>query len=680
MKLHGIRALSLFALVQLAFGCSSDPTPSGDKAVHSLFAVRATLDELTGETFYDHPWPSDLRRDADGSVHFAGLYNPTQTVIVEDYLKTAKGLLKGFSPAAAAYLRFDGDLDPASLPADPPASIDPKSSVQLVDVDPASPERGKRKLVQLSWRKEPGVYILADTLAVMPALGYPLRPKTKYALVVTRAAHALGGASIEPSADLEEVIGTKPVQPRTQAAHDLFAPAVQELAAAGVAAKDIAHLTVYTTNDPTEELFAVADDVRASVPAPTVAAGSWQQKEQAPSYDVYEGTYGPSPNYQQGNVPFRTPADGGGFAFEGGKPKLAGTFDLRFALAVPNAQACPAPTAGYPIVLYAHGTGGDYRSFVDDGTAAALAQKCVASIGIDQIFHGTRPGAPPDSDPNKEGNIQLLFFNLNNLAAARTNTRQAAIDVIQQARLFTETNVKVPANVSRTAAEIGFDSTKVIFFGHSQGGLNGPLYLAADPSARGGVLSGSGSLITIALLEKTSPQPSVAGAVKTVLQLFDPEQQAELTLFHPILGFVQTIIDSTDPVHYMRYVIQSPRKSGAPKSIYMTEGIAADGKGDSYAPPHGIEVGAVALGLPRMAPGVRPVTEMLWGGLGDVAVPSSGLTGNLSGGRASGVLAQWTPTRGDGHFVVFNVPQARAQAAGFCKNLADDPAGRVPAP
>ena len=51
------------------------------------------------------------------------------------------------------------------------------------------------------------------------------------------------------------------------------------------------------------------------------------------------------------------------------------------------------PAGGYPIVLYAHGTGGDYRSFLDDGTGASLAQQCLASMGVDQIFHGTRPGA-----------------------------------------------------------------------------------------------------------------------------------------------------------------------------------------------------------------------------------------------------------------------------------------------
>jgi hypothetical protein len=82
-----------------------------------------------------------------------------------------------------------------------------------------------------------------------------------------------------------------------------------------------------------------------------------------------------------------------------------------------------------------------------------------------------------------------------------------------------------------------------------------------------------------------------------------------------------------------------------------------------------------------MAPGIHPVAEMAFVGLGDVQIPASGLAGNLAGGKASGVLAQWTPPpTSDGHFVVFKVPQARAQAAAFCKALADEPSGRVPAP
>src|SRR5262249_42006356 len=194
--------------------------------------------------------------------------------------------------------------------------------------------------------------------------------------------------------------------------------------------------------------------------------------------------------------------------------------------------------------LYAHGTGGGYRSYTRGGTAKALAQRCLASMGIDQIFHGTPPGAPPDGN---ESTIELLFFNFQNPIAARTNGRQSAIDEEQRARLFTESHAKVPAEVSVTGQEILFDSSKLMFFGHSQGGLNGPLYLAADDSARGGVLSGSGALITIGLLEKSLPAPSVSALVKSVFLGLRTDEEAEADVYHAIISLAQTIVVEVVP-------------------------------------------------------------------------------------------------------------------------------------
>ncbi|MBS2013025.1 MAG: hypothetical protein JST00_09070 [Deltaproteobacteria bacterium] len=671
----------------LAFfvACGSDPdssssssgSPSGGPP-EALFATPSSLDQLRDETFFDHPFPSDLRVDADGTARFAGFPNPKLVPLLGQYVSDTKGLFRGFSPNAAAYLRFTNALDPASLPADPSASLANDAAVQIVDVDPASPEKGQRHLAQVYFHAPAGVYWASNTLAVRPMIGRPLRPKTKYAVVVTKKARAVGSADVVVSDALARIVGTKPVTDATRAAHDAFAPAIAELAKAGIPADDIRHLTVYTTNDPTEEVFAAVDDTLKAVPAPT--AKDWKRTDEDAAYDVYEGNYGPSPNFQAGTAPFKKPSDGGGFQLENGRPKLQGTFDLRFALAVPNAATCPMPAGGYPITLYAHGTGGDYRSFVDDGTARSLAQKCIASMGIDQIFHGTRPGAPPLDDPQRETNTQLLFFNLDNPLAARTSNRQSGIDVVQQARLFTETKAKVPAGVSKTTQEIAFDGTRMTFFGHSQGGLNGPIFLAATNQARGGVLSGAGSDISLNLLEKTKPI-DVAAAFRFLVGLGDAEEAKELNELHPVLHVAQSLVDASDPVHYAPYIIRAPRPGNAPKSIYQTEGVKADGDGDSYAPPHGIEALSVSLGLPRMAPGVREIAEAKWAGLGDVSVPPGGLSGNLANGAASGVLAQFVPPAGrDGHFVVFNVPAARAQAAGFVKNLSDDPKGRVPAP
>lgn len=680
---RGLKLATAASLLTLALlpSCSDDPpAATSAQAVASLFVVPSSLDELREERFFEHPFPSDVRREADGSARFTGWPNPFQNVLIGEYTKSTDHLLDGFSPAAPAYLRFTGPIDPTSLPKDPPASIAADASVQIVDVDPASPEKGQRRLVQLHWQEAvtDGSYWQPNTLAVMPILGRPLRPKTRYAVVVTNKVRAKGGGTIARSSDLEEVLGTRPASPRTQQTKDLFAPALGELASAGIAANDIVHLTVFTTNDPTAELFAIADDVKANVTPPTAA--DWTAKDSSADYDVYEGSYGPSPNYQGGTTPYRKPPDGGGFVFENGKPKLQGTFDLRFALAVPKADKCPAPPSGYPVVLYAHGTGGDYRSFLDDGTGRALAQRCLASMGVDQIFHGTRPGSPAPNDPQRDSKIQLLFFNFDNAFAARTNNRQSAIDVVQQARLFTETKVKVPANVSRTASEIGFDPGRVLFFGHSQGGLNGPLFLAASDLARGGVLSGAGSMLVVALLEKTKPV-DVAGAVRVLLGLADEERAKELNVFHPGLALTQTIVDATDPIHYGAFITTTPRAGFAPKSIFQTEGIAADGEGDTYAPPRGIEALAVSMSLPRVAPGVRVIPEAQWANLADVSLSPSGVRGNLAGGRATGALAQYPPRNGsDGHFVVFDVPEARSQAATFCRDLADDPIGRLAPP
>jgi hypothetical protein len=691
--------LGLVALaVPASCSSSSKGTTSTPTGTQAQWIVPTSLDELSGVDFYDHPWPSDLRRNPDGTIHCNGFYNPHLTIILQQYIDVicgteyedggagdsgppTAGVLKGFSPTAAGYVRFTGDIDPTTLPVDPPHSAMAGSGVQLIDVDPKSPEHGTRKLIETFWQQPDGVYWIHDTLAVQPALGYPLRANTQYALVVTSAVTALDGSPITPSSDLAEVLDLAPVEARVQAAHDLYAPAVADLAATDdIPASSIVQLAVFTTNDPTADVFAAADVVHATVPAPTADPTQWTANDQTTDYDVYEGVYGPSPNFQAGTPPYLN--SGGNFVLDAnGTPQVQNTFTQTFCLVIPNATTCPMPATGYPIVLYGHGTGGDYRSIVDeeDSFGDLMAQHCLASIGINQIFAGNRPGSPGLSDPNYEGDQDLYFFNPNNPLALRTNNQQGAIDFVQLARLFQESNVTVPASVSRTQTAITFDATKVIFLGHSEGGADGPLYLAADKSALGGVLSGSGAMVEIALLEKTQPTPSVSQVIKTILQLTTPDEAAELNLFHPVMSFAQMIGDAADPVNYARYIIQQPRSGFLPKSILQTEGVNPDGTGDSDAPPHGIEVHSVALGLPRETPGVHTILEAPWGGLGDVTVPAAGLTGNLASGQASGVLGQFVPPPGDdGHFVAFDVPAAHAQVGGFCQNLAANPKGLVP--
>ena len=665
---HGI--VGLACVVPLAAGCAEADLGT---EVGAIYTVPTSSGSLTGERWLEHPWPSDVRRTPEGFIDFSGFPNPKGVALIDEYLDATIDLLDGFSTVAGGYVRFDGPIDPQSLPADPVAATGPRSSVMLVDVDPSSPRFGLPHRILVSFREEGGVYTQQNTLRWIPAPGFPLRPHTKYAFVVTHTLRSFDGGEIIANGALEEVLGLRDATERTAALAAEYEAPLEVLRQLGTRPQAIRHLAVFTTDDPTEEAMAIRDHLRGNVPAPDFVNREPWETSQGGNFVEYRAWYGPSPNYQKGVLPFEVYGDGGEFNFVDGVPEVVDTFDARFSLTVPDSPDCPMPDAGYPIVLYAHGTGGNYRSHLS--FADTLAEQCLASMGVDQIFHGARPGAD-------QASTEILFFNFQNIIAARTNGRQSAIDEVQRARLFTERHARIPAAVSHTGEEIRFDPERVLFMGHSQGGLNGPLYLAIDDSARGGVLSGSGSVIIITLLAKTEPAPSIADLVPTIfLSLVTPEERAELDLFHPAMMLAQTVVDAIDPINYARLTIGEPRPGYLPKSVLMTEGIAPDGSGDNFTPPKGTEAQAVAMGLPPQSPLQLAYPQLEWGAPGVVTIPPEGLSGNLADGNASGALAQWPPVPGsDGHFVVFDVPQARAQAATFLRRLADDPRGNVPAP
>src|SRR5215831_5127729 len=104
----------------------------GGGGTHALYDPSNTAD------FYATPYPDDLRRHADGTLDLS-LF-PTHSQLVDQYRQVAQKL-DGFALNAAMFVRFDGPLDPTSLP-DPSASAQPGAAVYVVNVDPSSPDFG----------------------------------------------------------------------------------------------------------------------------------------------------------------------------------------------------------------------------------------------------------------------------------------------------------------------------------------------------------------------------------------------------------------------------------------------------------------------------------------------------------------------------------------------------------
>lgn len=598
------------------------------------------------ESFFDLPFPNDVRRTAAGTTDWSGFPNPRRNSFVRRYVEAMTERLDGFGTNGAVYFRFSHPIDEATLSG---------ATVFLVDVgDGASAEPHP---AHLHYQEAATVFWSANTVAIRPIYGVPLASARRYAAVVTTGLRAATGEPFARDADFQALLdgGGDDAVARARAT---YGDAIERVVAAGVPEDELLAVAVFTTTDAIGETLAIRDWLVREYPAPTVVSA--EVRGNTPRLTELQGRYGPSPILQDGVLPY---IDAGGRIAVGadGAPIVHGEFDAQFVLTVPTA---PMPEAGYPIVLFAHGTGGAFTSVVSSGVATELAALGIAAMGVDQIHHGDRN--PSEVDP------ALLFFNVSNPDAARDNTRQSALDVVQQRRLVPSLTFDA-ALIERDGRPVRFDPANVFFMGHSQGGLNGPLFLAIDDGARAAVLSAASAVITPALVEKLEPLV-IPDILRTLLGLPGASWEEAIALEgfgyeHPIATMVQTWLEVSDGSNYAHLIAAAPRAGFAAKSVLMTEGLR-----DEFSPPASIEALAGAMRLPQAEPVHAVVPGLAARGIDALALP---ITANLAGGAATGALLQFPE---DGHFAVFENEAAEAQVFAFFGSLLDGGPGTIAAP
>jgi predicted esterase len=634
-------ASALAAALALVAACGSDAPPT---------TVNFALPGTAGADYFDLPFPGELHRAADGSVDLSGVPRPSE--LVGEYLDEFARSGYGFGTQSAIYFRLSGPVDPASLP-DPNGTLAAGAAVFLVDVDPASPDHGTRVPLKLAFRPLAGQFIGPNSLVLLPYPGFVLRGATTYAAVITTAVRDAGGAPVAPAPALQAILGGG----GDATARAALQPLLDWLDAGGdaPARTAVAGATVFRTQDATATMARLRDVVYDSVAAPT-AAGVTHYRSQS-FVEVFTGTYD-APNFQQGTPPYRVPAQGGTFQLDAsGAPVPVRTETMRFAVTVPRGTM---PADGWPVVLYAHGTGGNYLSLVSEGVGDNLGRVtdadgnvvgAMATFGIDQVLHGPRD--PTGSNP------ELTFFNFQNIAGARDNVRQGAADNFQLLRLAERLQVTMP-----DGSTARFDASRVAFMGHSQGGLTGPGFVATEPRVRAAVLSGAGANLLLSLLGKTEPV-DIPALVAGLLG-------EEVDEFHPFLNLVQMYFEPGDPGNYARGFFREPGAAQPAKNVFLSLGLV-----DHYTPLPTIMALAVAMGVQPVTPVLEPVAGMDLLGLAPATAP---VTGNVAGGAATGVVCEYQAAAGDdGHFVLFDVPAARAAYARFLATaMGDDVATLLP--
>jgi len=599
----------------------------GDPAI-SVFVGRGPAS--TPATFYDLPFPNDVRRLGNGHLDLTGF--PSQSSLLDDYIAAIGDSADGFGLNSGIYLRFDGELDPDSLP-DPAGSVADDAAVYLVNVDPSSPHRGERTPIDLRFSVAAGTSIGPDWLAALPYPGFPLAEGTTYALVVTdRVRSADVGFALAGEGFVEVRRREPTTDPELAPVQAAMAPLWTWLDEPGGDERgDVITATVFTTQHATEIVGLIRDriDTLAVPRAHDVLRANHRE-----GYTIFNGIY-EAPNFQRGVVPYKY--DGGDIQLAAdGLPQIQTGESLRFSVTIPDGDT---PATGWPIAIYQHGTGGDYHSFIGDGTAGGMSGQGIATVSMDQVLHGPRnPGGNPDLD----------FFNFLNPLAARDNTIQGAADSFSLARMI------LALTIADGERAIHFDPDRLMYFGHSQGSTTGAPYVAYATNLKGAVLSGAGGVLYLALLNKTEPVdiPTLLAAAL---------RDEPLDQYNPSLALLQLWIDRADSVNYGPLIVREPPPGHPPIPVYVSEGFT-----DHYAPIPNCEAFAVSIGTDLVEPVIEDVPGVALRGRSVVQAP---ISDNLDGTTA--VLAQYHQAQGsDGHFVVFEVPTAMIQSRRFLGTLA----------
>lgn len=617
-----IRKASFLALVALT-ACSRSADPVGPVARF----------ELERSAFFDAPWPSDDRVDADGTIALSDFPDPGGAGLLRGWLDFGESQV-GFGTNSPIYVAFEEPLDPARLPS-PAESVEDGASVFLVDVDPTSPWRDERVPVEWQVFDQYTTWLTPGLLAVKPVPGFPLRPATRYALVVTTAA-----ASPAPRmADVWEEAG--------------FADLAGTLDGLGVDREEVAVATVFTTTDPLAEMARMARFVRSSVDSPRLSL-PLTLVSSGEHFDVYRAHY-PSPRFTHGERPYLS--SGGGFVFgPGGEPVIEGWDDMRLAVCVPK-DLSDAPAAGWPSAINQHGTGGDFLSHCSyDGSAevaARLADAGIVTLGLDQPLHGTRDGGSYSD---------LANFNVMNADSGTANFRQGALDAIYLAHALASTQAVMRLPDGR---ELPLDPNDVLYLGHSQGGLTGALatpFFGGDVKAA--VLSGAGGVLAMTLEIRTDP----IDFATTFASLLGFAPGEEVTPFHPTMALVQTFSERTDPENYAPYWFAEEygHAGQRPTSVLLTSGTE-----DTNTPYET----ALALGAAGRLPLLGPVaTETGAADLRGLPVEVELLSHDaiaFDGTRVTAGMAQW---KGGSHWVIWE----RDDAADLYQSFLQSAAGGLP--
>ena len=642
-------ALFFPLLVALEPGCSSTSdsatAPSNTVSFDPDANFAGTSTDTLETSFFDFPYPSDLRLTAAGTPDVAAFPDPGVSILPG--LKTGAAARRGFPMVPVAYFKLTKQAvarDPEQLVA---GGIG--APLLLLDVDPASPERGTAYPV-VAQTNIPDFYTPTHLLSVAGRPGIVLAPNRKYAFVVKHDVGLEGGGDLAAPALLASLArGETPTTTAKGAQlHDLYAPLWETLDKVNIPRADVSAATVFTTGDVVADNEKLGDAVLAAYqPDLTDLALEADPDNKQPDLCHVRAKI-LLPQFQDGvptaPSPFRT---GGLFSFDAaGLPVKQRDESIPVSIAIPR---IPMPAGGYPLVIYFHGSGGVSRQLIDGGDPGDdPMDKWPAGILAKQGF-GAAGAALPISPERVPGAADIDYINVNNLIAMRDTFRQG----IFESRMFLAALARVqipPALVAGcTGPSLPAGETAYHFAdnphsqGQSMGGMYTNLVSASEKRIKLAVPTGAGGYWVYFIL-KTSTVQGAAGYVALLLQTMQ-----QLTFLHPALQLAETALEAIDPMVSAARLAYRPLRGHTPRPIYEPVGIE-----DSYFPTQVYDAMDLAYHHPRAGDEVWPTmrqAQVLEGIEQPLTYPVKANLKSVDGVSYTGAVAQYSPDGYDGHAI-----------------------------
>jgi len=684
-----IRVLgSFFALVVISailFACNpGQESTQGNRPIVEIPGTQVLMDFSRRDSFYSAPFPSDDLRNTNGSVELSGFPNPDGIGFMEKVLDILRNDSNGFSLTSAVYFQMSGPPAANGLP-DVQASVSPDSPLQLISVDPLSPDYLRRYPADTAFVEDGGPFGSPNLLSVLPLQGIPLRPRTAYAAVVLRSLLDAQGKRLGVSLSMARIAAGEKPDEMTREVFATYRSALAALPGAGIQTSEIAGLAVFTTGAPTVQMGTFREGVLAR-PLP-VPNSDFALNEIFEDYCVYETTIH-MPVYQKGRPPFLF-REGGWAVDDEGNPLLQTHEEANFVLTIPRAEI---PANGFPIVVFSRTGGGGERPLVDRGPRA--------EPGGDPMEPGTGPammfaragfaGASIDGPHGGLRNVtgadeQFLVFNILNPLAMRDNIRQSALEIILAAHLLEEIRLDTedcPGVIQAEGDSVRFDPDSMAVMGHSMGATILQPVLAFEPRFRAAIMSGAGGSYLENLIYKESPV-KVRPLAELILKYH--RKGRELTEHDPAVSMVQWAGEPADPPVYNRLISEWPPELPGPH-VLMLQGIV-----DTYILPPIANATSLSLGLDMAGDSLdaehpdlqhfRPLEELLsFSGREKIEFPVQGNLSPEPGTERTAVVVQH-PGDGieDGHETVFQTDPPKYQYRCFLESLVTG-IPRVPAP